>query len=95
MTNGQRGWGSSFLRDGGMLKNISTPNLGLGDEENPRLPWDYSVANPTGYSWRVALPHCPLPLHRLKRSLKLNGEGVKKKSSNLGLTGVKESETIA
>jgi hypothetical protein len=64
-----------------MLKNILSPRLGLGDEEYPSPPIGHSVAHPTGYPWRVALPQSPLPFHRLMKRLPHGATPVKHESS--------------
>jgi hypothetical protein len=78
-----------------MLGNICWVEWGLEGEERSSPPDGHSVANPTGYSWRVALPQSPLPLHRLRRSVKGRNGRVKKKVENSGLTGSKERAKLA
>jgi hypothetical protein len=95
MTNGPRRSGSSFFEGWGNALKYKMRGWRWRAEESLPPSTGHFVAHPTGYSWRVALPQSPLPLHRLKRSLRLNAEGVKKKSSNSGLTGKEEPATLA
>lgn len=51
----------SFLRDKGIYRSDER----LGERQiDRRSPAHRLDEFPVGYSWRVALQHCPLPLHQ-------------------------------
>ena len=95
MTNRRRRWGSSFFEGWGNALKYKMGGWGWRAEESLPPSTGHFVAHPTGYSWRVALPQSPLPLHRLRKSVKGRNGRVKKKVENSGLTGSKERAKLA
>jgi hypothetical protein len=87
MRNEPRRPGSSFYEAWGNALKYRMGGWGWRAEESFPLSMRHFVAPSTGYSWRVALPQSPLPLHRLRKSVKRRDGRVKKKVAISGLTG--------